>query len=804
MAETARVAPLAPVEGTFTYRVPAHLDGEAVPGARVVVPFGARMLTGVVVARTAEAREGLREVLDVLDEEPAFPGTLLRLTRWVADYYACAWGEVLKAALPAGTTVESRCVVRRTGDTAALPEALREALAQGPVPLEALLGDGVTHHLVRRLAREGLLAVEQVLGEAEVRVRTVPHLRLTPEGATAQPRGARQRAVLEALTRRHAQGEADVPQAALLAETGATASTVRALVGKGWVERRQREVVRTPFDEPPAPPPAHVLHAAQHAALDAVAEALGARRPRTFLLHGVTGSGKTEVYIRALQQTLDQGRTGIVLVPEIALTPQTVRRFRAHFGDRVAVLHSRMGPGERFDAWRLLRRGRFDVVIGPRSAVFAPLRDVGLVVVDEEHEPSYKQFDPAPRYHARDVAVLRAHLEGAVCVLGSATPSLESWRNAQTGKYTLLPMPARVPVPGREAAPLPEVRVVDLGWERKVRRLRGALAHPLREAIAQRLERGEGVILLQNRRGYSPVVTCPACGFTPRCRHCAVTLTYHQAQRHLRCHYCGRVERLPARCPSCTSEEPFERVGVGTQRVEEELRAVFPGVRVLRMDLDTTGRKDAHRRLLDAFGRGEADVLLGTQMVAKGLDFPRVTLVGVVDADTGLLLPDFRAAERTFQLLMQVAGRAGRGGLPGEVFLQTRCPDHPALRFAAAHDVEAFVREELAERRALGYPPFGRMAGVEFKGRDEAETARVAAGWTEALQRVAGPVEVLGPQPAFIGRIKGLYRFHTLLKAAEGTSGAALARLVREASARFGPPPKGVRVLPDIDPVGLL
>lgn len=829
MPETARVVPLAPVEGPYTYLVPEALRAEAVPGARVVVPFGPRTLTGVVVERTREERtreEGprLKPIRDVLDAAPAFSAALLRLTRWVAEYYVCTWGEVLKAALPAGASVESRRVVRRTSEAAnGLGDAIGAEAGRllaaleggGPLPVSSLLAEGATEHLLRRLEREGLLRIEHELEAPAVRVRTETHLRLLEGGEMDGVRGPRQRAVLEALARAAAEGEAEPRQADILAETGASSATVRSLAKRGLLERVEREHVRTPFDAPPgAPKRIEALHAGQRTTLAAIGAALEGREARTFLLHGVTGSGKTEVYIQALRQTLAQGRTGIVLVPEIALTPQTVRRFRAHFGDRVAVLHSRMSPGERFDAWRHLRAGRFEVAIGPRSAVLAPLENVGLVVVDEEHEPSYKQFDPAPRYHARDVAVMRAHLEGAVCLLGSATPSLESYLNAKAEKYTLLRMPVRVPVPGEEAAPLPEVKVVDLTWERKVRRLKGALSHPLREAIRARIERGEGVILLQNRRGYSPVVTCAGCGFTPHCRDCAVSLTFHKSRErwrssHLRCHYCGRVERPPEACPKC-SEAEFTRVGAGTQRVEEELAEAFPEARVLRMDLDTTARKNAHRRLLDAFGRGEADILLGTQMVAKGLDFERVTLVGVVDADTGLLLPDFRAAERTFQLLMQVAGRAGRGALRGEVLLQTRSPEHPAIQCALEHDFLAFLRHELPERQALGYPPFGRLVGVEFRGAEERAVEAAAERWTAGLRALAAAhadgtsAEVLGPAPAFIGRVKRQYRFQTILKAERRHGAYALPRLVRAAHERFGTPPRGVRINVDVDPIGLL
>ncbi len=816
MPATARVVPLTPVDKVYTYLVPAELEAEAVPGARVVVPFGPRTLTGVIAARGEGSGDRLKSIRDVLDDEPAFSPVLLRLTKWIAAYYVCAWGEVLKAALPAGATVESQRVVYRTERPAlelnGTGRRVLDALeGGGPQPVGSLQNrlDGVTASLLRRLERDALVRIEKELAPPSVSVKTEWHLRLAdgvePAEAATALRGSKQTAVVEALARLRNEGDEEPRQAEVLAATGASSATVKSLIDKGLVARVEVEAIRTPFDAlpEPAPPPVHALHAGQTTALAQIGEALAAREPKTFLLHGITGSGKTEVYIQALKQTLAEGRTGIVLVPEIALTPQTVHRFRAHFGDRVAVLHSRMSAGERYDAWRHLQSGRFTVAIGPRSAIFAPLTNVGLIVVDEEHEASYKQYDPAPRYHARDVAVMRARLEGAVCILGSATPSLESYLNAKSSKYTLLRMPVRVPVPGREAAELPPVEIVDLAWEKKVRRLKGALSHPLREAIRDRLAKGEGIILLQNRRGYSPVVTCDDCGWTPHCRDCAVSLTFHKSHRHLRCHYCGRVEPLPTACPKCGSAE-LTQLGAGTQRVEEELAEVFPDARVLRMDLDTTGRKNAHQCILDAFGRGEADILIGTQMVAKGLDFERVTLVGVVDADTGLLLPDFRSAERTFQLLMQVAGRAGRGALRGEVILQTRSPENAALQHAAAHDFLGFLRTELPDRRALGYPPFGRLVGIEFKGPDERGVQQVAERWTRLLRQQAGAAEVLGPEPAFIGRVKKQYRFHTIVKAAPTQHAYALPRLIRAVSERFGNPPKGVRINVDVDPVGLL
>ena len=751
MPQLAEVVPLTPVDGSFTYVLPLKCEFVAIPGARVVVPFGRRNVMGVVAERSEGEPDGLKTIEEVLDGEPTFTKELLDLTKWIADYYICSWGEVLKAALP-----------------------------------------------------KGLIWSPRAQNGAPVRIKTARHLRLVEgvdvQATLAELKGRKQKALVEAL----AEAGTHIPQTEALRVSGASSATVKGLIERGWVEALDVEVERTSDAMSAAidTPKEVALHASQSDALAAISEAIEAESQTTFLLHGVTGSGKTEVYIRALKRTLAKGKTAIVLVPEIALTPQTVRRFRAHFGDRVTVLHSRMSDGARFDAWRAIRDGRYPIVIGPRSAVLAPLENLGLIVVDEEHETSYKQFDPAPRYHARDVAVMRAYRNGAVCVLGSATPSLESVANARAGKYVLLRMPQRVPVKGREAAPLPSVRVVNLLREKEIRRLKGALSEELRDAIRHRLERREQIILLQNRRGYAPVLTCENCGHTPECRDCAVSLTVHKPKRQLRCHYCGRAERKPNVCPVCDSSE-LVFLGAGTQRVEEELAAIFPAARVLRMDFDTTTRKGAHRAILDAFGDGEADILLGTQMVAKGLDFPRVTLVGVVDADTGMLMPDFRATERTFQLLAQVAGRAGRHDLPGEVILQTRNPDHPAIRFALAHDFDGFVEHELAERQAFGYPPFGRMIGIEFKGADEGSVRRLAEAWTSELANDAQGVAILGPTPAFVSRVKRQWRYHTLLKAPRSVPASALAGFVRSTIERTGPPKKGRRINVDVDPVGL-
>jgi len=815
------VLPL-PLDQAYTYRVPDALADAVQTGARVLVPFRNRRLTGVVVQEGPPPETldfEVKAVLDVLDDVPVCTDELLALTKWIADYYVCNWGEALKTVLPAGTTVETE---RRLTPTDADPGAwaehevgaavLDDLAERGDTTLAAVrkrLGPAVPLALVRRMAADGVLEMETTLSDEQVGPKTDTHLRFAPafqhadaaDDLIEQLRGAKQQAVIRALAGFRAEGTPEPPRTDVMERADASYATVRSLVDKGMVELVEKEVMRSPLDDlpPPDPPPDHDLLPAQQDALDAVTDAVNDQRYGTFLLHGITGSGKTEVYIRALKAVRETGRTGIILVPEIALTPQTVQRFRAHFGDEIAVLHSQMNRGERYDAWRRLRTGDATIAVGPRSAVLAPLEDLGLIVVDEEHETSYKQFDPAPRYHARDVAVMRAHRSDAVCILGSATPSLESTMNARWGKYERLALPERVPDASGQTAALPEVRVLDLTMQRKKHQLEGALADPLRDAIRARVERNEQTILLQNRRGYAPVLECEDCGWAPECQSCSVSLTLHRngGQEQLRCHYCGHAARVPRQCPQCGGRD-IHQIGTGTQRVEAELEEVVPSATVLRMDRDTTSRKHGHHDLLRRFKNG-ADVLLGTQMIAKGLDFSRVTLVGVVDADVGLLFPDFRAEERTFQLLTQVAGRAGRTReLAGEVILQTRNPDHMALRYAQEHDYEGFAAEALAERRELGYPPFGHVATVEFRGPDEDRVERLAEAWTEELRRHAGPVGVMGPEPAFIQRVKKQHRYRTLLKV-RGGSPAPLQRALRRTRDARGTPPNGYHVAVDVD-----
>lgn len=743
-----------PIPRNFSYRSAEPLA----PGTRVRVPFGGRKLVGWVVGPATPPRElnRLRDVDAVLDDVPGVPPDVLELCRWISDYYLTPLGLVLRGALPAALS--------QAGRTGA-PEKTRRVV---------------------RIARE------------------LPTLTLREE---AFGRAHRQRECYEALESMG--GQADMQH--LAGQLGFSAAVVKGLAERGLVELSDERTERDPFAAlDPGPPARHPPTPAQAAALDELTGAAGQGADAPFLLYGVTGSGKTLVYIELLREVVQrQGRGAIVLVPEIALTPQTVSRFRAEFGDIVAVLHSALSDGERFDAWRALREGTRRIAIGARSAIFAPVSNLGAIIVDEEHEASYKQSE-APRYHAREVAVVRARAAGAVCVLGSATPALESWHNAQVGKYRLLCLPERV-----EGRPLPPVEVVDLRKEREregnspVPRLGPlVLSDPLVDEVNERLLRGEQSILLLNRRGYATFVQCRACGHVWQCEQCNVSLTYHRGRKRLVCHYCLHEEQPPARCTQCRSEEVSFK-GVGTEQVERSVAELFPRARIARMDVDTTSAKWAHHDILERVGAGEIDILLGTQMIAKGLDFPNVTLVGVINADVAMNLPDFRASERTFQLLTQVAGRAGRGPKGGLVLIQTSLPAHYAIRAALEHDYETFAQRELAGRTSPEYPPHSRLVNTVISGLDERavqDAAQEAADWVQAQlshRNVADAVTLTGPAPCAIDRIRGRWRWHFLLRS---RSARLIGAICREFQLHYELKPgrAELRVIVDRDPVSLL
>jgi len=762
----------------------------------------------------------VRPVLDLLESEPSANPELMDLAHWMADYYLAPLGMVLRTFFPSALSDSSRDYLtlvpgkEKEGDTPRERRLLDSLARKGGKArvriLRRSLGMGSIWPEIRRLAARGAL-VHQVLPPRDPPVRTQKVVKITrwlsdlAERDEIFGRAPRQREAYNVLE--GSGGGLELTH--LLKQGGFSRSVIRGLEDRGLALVEDEEVLRDPFQqEPPGTPPSLSPTHDQQGVLASLRNLAGEAGPRPALLHGVTGSGKTLVYIELLRDlVLKQKKNAIVLVPEISLTPQTVSRFRAHFGDGVAVLHSALSEGERYDAWRQLRTGEKTIAVGARSAIFAPLPRLGAIVVDEEHDSSYKQSE-GPRYHARDVAVVRASRAGALCLLGSATPSLESWRNAQTGKFRLLELPERV-----GGGALPPVRVVDLkamwkrervGDGRKERPGRGVLSPELVRGIGARLDRGEQVLLLLNRRGYSNFVQCRECGEVWRCLHCSVTLTFHRLTRRLLCHHCRHEEGMPHRCERCGSQDLSFR-GLGTEQVEQIVAQGFPGARIARMDVDTTSGKWSHHEILGRFGRGELDILLGTQMISKGLDFPRVTLVGVVNADMGIHLPDFRASERTFQLLSQVAGRTGRGPLGGEVVVQTSLPDHVAVKAALTHDFPGFAQQELRERQAPRYPPHVRMANVLLSSPDAQEVADEAdrsATWVrKRAGRTGRDLEVVGPAPAPIEKLHGRWRWHFLIRS---DSARELGALLQAYLDEHRPGGRDVRVVVDRDPVALL
>ena len=786
-AGLASVALPVPFQAPFTYRMPA---GVPVPerGVRVQVPFGSRRMIGVVVGAATEAEgRALKEVAQVLDESPLVEPALLDLAGWMADHYLAPPGECLRLVLPPAGVRASRAVVRLAKPAEGADDPVLQHLKDGPLRLSTLgkrLGRDAQGSVLR-LRRAGLVEVEQAIdapGFREVRVAVVADPAIAP-------RGRAQAEVLERL--RAAGGRARV--ADLVRERPSLRGAINRLADKGALRLVDERDVRGPGGLPAREAEAVVPTADQKAVLSPLVAAVEHTGFRTFLLHGITGSGKTEVYFRAVEAALARGRGAIVLVPEIGLTPMLLRAARSRFGETVSLLHSELSAGERHDQWWRIREGDARVVVGARSAVFAPVPDLGLVVVDEEHDGSYKQ-DESPRYHGRDVAVMRARLEGCPAVLGSATPSVESHANALRGKYERLVLPRRIGPQG-----LPEVQTVD---RREVLRAGGdpILSPALRDALAARLARREQSLVLLNRRGYATSLLCRECGQEAMCPNCSVSLTLHQGGRWALCHYCGYEAKAPTSCPSCKGAY-LRFTGFGTERVVEAIHAALPSARIDRLDRDRVRRRGVLAQTLAAFEKGEIDVLVGTQMIAKGHDFPRVTLVGVVDADVGLGIPDFRSAERTFQLLTQVAGRAGRGETRGEVILQTHMPDHYALGHACEQDYDSFFEREMEFRRTMGYPPVTALVNVIVRSADGAKGATEADALARALRAAAGGrYRVLGPAHAPLARLRNEHRFQVLLKGHR----PAMRDAVRAAmTARYGEQRwPGVAV--DVDPLTVM
>ncbi|MBI1904047.1 MAG: primosomal protein N' [Planctomycetia bacterium] len=723
----------------YHYAVPSELADRVRAGVRVRVPLGRgdRATTGYCVdVRTRQiGQRRLKDVRSVVDDEPLLSPAMLRLTRWMAEHYLCPLGQVLETVLPAG--------------------------------------------------------VRQKAGIRTELILSVPQPVLAQLSALKLPK--KQAAVLDELARRQ-----PLTLGVLAQSVGCTMAPIAALRKKGLIVAQTRRVRSLPREAPAPPTEAHLeMNPDQSQALDAILELLRAQKHGTVLLHGVTGSGKTEVYIQAIEEVRRYGRQAIVLVPEISLTPQTKQRFKARFGN-VAVLHSHLSDSERSAQWDQIARGEVSVVIGARSAVFAPTPHLGLIVMDEEHESTFKQ-QTAPRYHARDVALYRAQAEDVPLVLGSATPSLESWQQAIDEHYRMISLPKRV-----FDRPLPLVGTIDLRNEPSVRRWKGAISRPLATAMEKTLADGGQVILLLNRRGYSTHIQCPSCGHVVRCPSCDLALTHHRAGDVALCHYCDYQIPSPPACPECQFAG-IRYSGLGTQRLEAEVQSRFPQYACLRMDTDSMQKPGSHEKALAEFRDGKVRILLGTQMIAKGLDFPEVTLVGVVNADTILHLPDFRAAERTCQLIVQVAGRTGRGPRGGRVLVQSFAPDHPAIRAAAEHNYEGFARQELPARKALGYPPFTRMVRIVVRGRQVVHVQAFARQIRERLREEAAKLpeaalRVLGPAPCPFPKLRGDYRFHLQ---AQGPDGEVVRGVVERATAEL-PKADEVQWIVDVDPLDML
>ena len=814
----ARVAFPLPEDLTFSYAIPARLQSFVQRGSRVLAPLGQGTREGVIVDLMDEPdlpddSIEIKNLTDCLDDTPTFSDELLTLTKWMSEYYLSSWGEALRCAAPAAVRTRQNRVVHLL----ATDEQITDMRQSRQTEILSILSedDGLSIHQIARRMGVGVSKLRQALsalqekGLVELRSNIQPKARpqtisvVSPAKPVseieAQIPELESRAPKQAEMLRILQGCSDetLTTTELIKRADTSLSGLQSLEGKGLIHIESVQIVRNPLSlDPVASTQPLTMNPDQATALQAIQGAIDSDRRELFLLHGVTGSGKTEVYMQAMASVLDQGKRVIVLVPEISLTPQTVSRFVGRFGSRVAVLHSNLSDGERYDQWQQIKSGDADIVVGPRSAVFAPFLNLGLIVIDEEHETSYKQDTAHPFYHARDVAVKRSELVGCPLILGSATPSLESFYHAQQGEYTLLRLPSRV-----SNIEMPPVEIVDMREELK-RGNRTIFSTALRTAIEERLAKKEQIILFLNRRGFSTHVFCRTCGYVERCNHCSISLTFHFHTKRMGCRHCGYERPTPQVCPECGSVY-IRYFGLGTEQVEQEVVKAFPEARVRRMDADSTTRKNAHQQILDAFKADEIDILVGTQMIAKGLDFPNVTLVGVISADTALNLPDFRAGERAFNLLTQVAGRSGRSEAGGNVVVQTYMPEHYSIQAAEGHDYLRFYREEIGYREALLYPPLSHAATILLRGEVEAEVIQTANQLLDQLDAFKADrfpsVEIRGPVPAPLAKIRNKFRWHFLLRSEDVEE---LRELIQCAVTETSP--TNIDLIVDIDPISVL
>jgi len=807
MKEIVEVAVGLPVSNTFHYRIPERMRDSLRIGMRVLVPFKGRKVTGFSIDLVEKPPKGveekLRDVEDLLDQAPLIDLQMLRFFRWISNYYLYPLGEVIKTGLPPGLQLKSELILGLTQDgTESLARGGLEPLQEkvfkeitrcGKVSLKKLLkrflGD-VSKSQIFSWKSKGLVTIDAGIEGKEVKPKfeKVVHYR---GSEAAQSISRKQAEILSWLKEK-----GDISYSELSKRFKSPSKSFQSLQAKGLLSLSTREVCRDlSLGSELKPYPKPKLTPDQEAALNEILKGIHSKRFSPFLIHGVTGSGKTEVYLRAIEEVLAEGREAIVLVPEISLTPQLLSRFKDRFGENLALLHSGLGRGERYDQWRRVWKGEVKIAMGARSAIFAPFKNVGIIIVDEEHDSSYKQEEKL-KYHARDAAVVRAKQVEATLLLGSATPSLESFYNTEKGKFRLLNLPERI-----EGKPLPRVEVVD------VRKEKALLSERLRVALQKNIENRKQSLLFLNRRGFANFILCPDCGQTFKCPNCSVTLTYHLRDRSLLCHYCDYRIQAPGDCPKCQGHR-LQGMGVGTERLEQEIKSLFPQTQVGRMDRDTTSRRRSHLQILKKLESGSIDILVGTQMIVKGHDFPNVTFVGVVSADTSLHFPDFRSSERTFQLLTQVAGRAGRGEFWGEVVIQTFSPDHYSILTAKDHDYMGFYQEEIQFRKALEYPPFSRFINFRLAGNSEKRTK----GMAEEMGRIGQfllkkgygkGIEILGPSSAPFAKMRGKFRWQMMAK---GKSHQALHHFAEELARRIEGQMKGIGVHLDIDvdPVSVL
>ncbi len=806
MKEIVEVAIGLPVSKTFHYLIPEKMRDSLQVGMRVLVPFKGRKVTGFTIGLFDEAPkelEGkLREVEELLDGAPLISLPMLRFYRWISEYYLYPLGEVIKTGLPPGLHLKSELILSITpegrnrliqGDLEPVQEKIfKEIERHGRVSLKKILkqfSKEVTRSQIFQWKKNGFIHIDVGIEGKEVKPKFEKIFRYQGEDLH-QPLSKKQRKILEWIKERN-----EVSYSEVTKKFNSPLRALQSLQARGLISIFMREVSRDLSIQPELKAyPRPELTSSQEKVLSEILKGIGSRRFSPFLIYGVTGSGKTEIYLRAIEEVLAQGREAIVLVPEISLTPQLLSRFKDRFGENLALLHSGLGRGERYDQWRKIWKGEVRIAMGARSAIFAPFRNLGIIIVDEEHDPSYKQEEKL-KYNARDLAVVRAKDSEATLLLGSATPSLESFYNAEKGRFHLLTLLERI-----EGKPLPRVELVDMKKEG------GLLSERLKTALQKNIEEKKQSLLFLNRRGFANFILCPECGFTFKCPNCSVTLTFHLRERSLQCHYCDYRIKAPGDCPRCKGHR-LQGIGVGTERLEEEVKKLFPAIEVGRMDRDTTIRRRSHLQILKKLETGSIDILIGTQMIVKGHDFPNVTFVGVVSADTSLHFPDFRSGERTFQLLTQVAGRAGRGEDLGEVIIQTFNPDHYTIVKAKDHDFIGFYREEIQFRKALEYPPFSRMVNFRLVGNSEKRTKSMAEEMgrigKDLLKKYGRGIEILGPSLAPFAKMRGKFRWQMLAK---GKSSSLLHQFAKDLATRLKSQTKGegVELDIDVDPVFIL